>query len=59
MALGVIDPTLAGHAILLATGVNTLVKAGLAASTGGMALGLRVGCVSGLAVAAGLLAGFR
>lgn len=59
MALGAIEPAIAGWAILLATAVNTVVKAGLAASTGGVALGLRVGVVSLAAVAAGFVVAVR
>lgn len=59
MAMGVIDPALAAQAILLATAVNTLAKALLAAWTGGGKLGLRVGLVSILAVAAGAAIMFR
>lgn len=56
MATGAIDLPLAAQAILLAAAVNTLVKAVLAASTGGRGLGLHVGLVSLLAVAAGAAA---
>jgi len=59
MAMGVVDPALAAQAILLATAVNTLVKAVLAAIAGDSKLGLLVGLVSLLAVAAGAAALLR
>ncbi len=39
---GAIDPVVASAAILIAAGVNTVVKAGLATAIGGKALGARV-----------------
>lgn len=56
MASQTIEPKLAAQAILIAVGMNTLVKAAMAAWTGGLRLGSRVGTVSVLGVAVGALA---
>lgn len=59
MASAAIEPAVAAQAILLAVAVNTLAKTAMAAWVGGGGLGLRVGAVNALAIAAGALALFR
>lgn len=59
MASATIEPAVAAQAILLAVAVNTLAKTAMAAWVGGGGLGLRVGAVNVLAIAAGALALFR
>jgi uncharacterized membrane protein (DUF4010 family) len=59
MSLQTIEPKLAAQAILIAVGVNSLAKAVLAAWLGGYRLGVRVGAVSALGVAAGMAASLK
>lgn len=59
MSLQTIEPKLAAQAILIAVGVNSLVKAVMAAWIGGYGIGVRVGAVSALGVAAGLVMSFK
>lgn len=59
MSLQTIEPKLAAQAILVAVGVNSLAKAVLAAWLGGYRLGVRVGAVSALGVAAGMAASLK
>ena len=55
MAQGEISTGLAATAIGVAVASNTLTKAGIAWSVGGTAMGLRMGLVALLAIAAGAL----
>lgn len=55
MAMGRLEPAVAAQAILLAVASNTLVKAGLAAYAGGLWIGLRVGLISIVAIAVGIV----
>lgn len=59
MSLQTIEPRFAAQAILIAVGANSLVKAAMAAWLGGEGIGVRVGVVSSIAVAAGMMASLK
>lgn len=59
MSLQMIEPKLAAQAILIAVSVNSFVKAIIAAWLGGYRLGVRVGAVSALGIAAGMVAALK